>query len=152
MTDMGEITRMIGECAVCRVGMQSQGKIYVVPMNFGYEQEGERLTFYLHSAKVGRKIEALKEEPEVCVVLDCRHGLMEAELPCSHSYCYASLIGTGRVQVLKTYEEKLEGLKKLMRHQTGKDFDDFDEKWVGAVEVLKVELEEYACKYHDGTN
>ena len=32
MTDMGEITRMIGECAVCRVGMQSQGKIYVVPI------------------------------------------------------------------------------------------------------------------------
>ena len=76
MTDMGEITRMIGECAVCRVGMQSQGKIYVVPMNFGYEQEGERLTFYLHSAKVGRKIEALKEEPEVCVELDCRHRLI----------------------------------------------------------------------------
>ena len=80
MTDMGEIAGVLRECTVCRVGMQSQGKIYVVPMNFGYEQEGEKLTFYLHSAKVGRKIEALREEPEVCVELDCRHGLMEAEL------------------------------------------------------------------------
>jgi hypothetical protein len=152
MTDMGEITRMIDECMVCRIGMGSQGKIYVVPMNFGYSCQEEKLTFYLHSAKVGRKIEALKEEPEVCVELDCRHGLMEAEEPCSHSYYYASLIGTGKVQVLKTFEEKLDGLKKVMRHQTGKDFDNFDEKWVNAVEVLKVELEEYTCKYHDGTN
>ena len=152
MTDIGEIERMIGECKVCRVGMPSQGKIYVVPMNFGYEREGETLTFYFHSAKVGRKIEALREEPEVCLEMDCRHGLMEAKLPCSHSYYFASLIGTGKVQVLRTFEEKLRGLKKVMFHQTGKEFDNFDEKWVNAVEVLKVELEEYACKYHDGTN
>ena len=39
-----------------------------------------------------------------------------------------------------------------MRHQTGKEFDNFDEKWVNAVEVLKVELDEYACKHYDGTN
>ncbi|MBM6948159.1 pyridoxamine 5'-phosphate oxidase family protein [Mordavella massiliensis] len=152
MTDIGEITKMIGECMVCRVGMVSEGKVYVVPMNFGYESRGDKLTFYLHSAKVGRKIGTLKEEPEVCIELDCRHGLKEAELPCSHSYYYASLIGTGKVRVLKTFEEKLHGLKEVMRHQTGKEFDNFDEKWVNAVEVLKVELDEYACKHYDGTN
>ena len=51
----------------------------------------------------------------MCIEMDCRHGLKEAELPCSHSYYYASLIGTGKVRVLKTFEEKLHGLKEVMR-------------------------------------
>lgn len=152
ITDPKQIEAVINECKVCRIGMPSQGKIYVVPMNFGWEYEDGTLVFYLHSAKVGRKIEALREEPEVCVELDCRHGLVEAELPCSHSYYFASLIGTGKAEVLKTSEEKLHGLKKVMLHQTGKDFDNFDEKWINAVEVIKVKLDEYACKHHDGTN
>lgn len=152
ITDINEIKRLIDECKVCRVGMVSEGKIYIVPMNYGYECRDGKISFYLHSAKVGRKIETLKQEPEVCIELDCRHGLVEADKPCSHSYYYASLIGTGKVQVLKTFEERLAALKILMRHQTGKNFDNFDEKWVNAVEVMKVELEEYACKHHDETN
>ena len=53
MTDIGEITKMIGECMVCRVGMVSEGKVYVVPMNFGYESRGDKLTFYLHKRQGG---------------------------------------------------------------------------------------------------
>lgn len=150
--EMEKIREVVDECMVCRIGLESEGKMYVVPMNFGYTCEGEKLTFYLHSAKVGRKIEALRKEPEVCVELDCRHGLMEADTPCNHSYYYASLIGTGKAQVLKTFEERLDGLKIIMKHQTGKEFDNFDEKWVNAVEVLKIELDEYTGKQYDGTN
>lgn len=150
--DLKDIQEIIKECKVCRIGMQSQGRIYIVPMNFGCEYEDGQPVFYFHSAKVGRKIETLREEPEVCVELDCRHGLMEAEKPCDHSYYFASLIGTGKARMMQTPEEKLYGLKVIMRHQTGTDFDNFDEKWINAVEVIKVKLEEYACKHHDGTN
>lgn len=150
--EIEKIKEVVEECKVCRVGLFSEGKIYVVPMNFGYSFEGEKLTFYLHSAKVGRKIEALRQEPQVCLELDCRHGLQEADTPCNHSYYYASLIGTGKAALLRTSEERLAGLKRIMRHQTGKDFDNFDEKWINAVEVIRIELDEYTAKHYDGTN
>lgn len=152
VTDPEEIRSILRENKVCRVGMADAGKIYIVPMNFGYEYDEGRLTVYIHSAKVGRKIEALRENPQVCVELDGRHGLVDAEEPCSHSYLYASIIGTGTAEILKDPAEKLKGLQLLMEHQTGHTFDNFQEKWVNAVEVLKIELDEFQCKQHDGTN
>ncbi|BDF34784.1 MFS transporter [Lachnospiraceae bacterium] len=150
--DMTEICKVIDECSVCRIGLCDKGSVYIVPMNFGYLCEDRKLTFYLHSSKVGRKMEVLRENPDVGIELDCRHGLMSAEKPCSHSFCFASLIGTGRAVIEEDAKEKLKALKVIMKHQTGKDFDNFDEKWINAVAVIKVELEEYACKHHDGTN
>lgn len=152
MKDPAEIRKFLEECKVCRVGMQSQGGIYVVPMNFGYEYEEGTLSVYLHSAKVGRKIEALRENPQVCVEMDGRHALAEAQEPCSHSYLYASLIGTGKARIAQTPREREYALRKIMEHQTGKDCWEFDEKWVNAVEVVCIELEEFTCKHHNGMN
>lgn len=150
--DMAEICRVVNECSVCRLGLNDKGSVYIVPMNFGYTCKEERLTFYFHCAKVGRKMEVLKENSKVCVELDCRHGLVQADMPCSHSYRYASLIGSGTAYVEEDVEEKLKALQIIMKHQTGKDFDNFEEKWIHATAVIKVELEEYACKHHDGAN
>lgn len=150
--DMQEICNVIDECTVCRLGLNDKGSIYIVPMNFGYICEERKLTFYFHSSKVGRKIEVLKKNPQVGLELDCRHGLMEADKPCSHSYYFASLIGEGTAQIVEDEGEKLDILKNIMKHQTGKDFDNFEEKWIQAVAVVKVELAQYRCKHHDGTN
>lgn len=150
--DMAEICTVIGECSVCRLGLNDKGNVYIVPMNFGYTCEDRKLTFYLHSAKVGRKIEVLKENPDVCVELDCRHGLMSADKPCGHSYLFASLIGSGKACLEEDADEKRKALQVIMKHQTGRDFTDFDEKWVNAVAVIKVELDAYTCKHHDVSN
>lgn len=152
VTDRKEIRKIIEECSVCRIGLNDKGKVYMVPMNFGYEYQGDTLVFYFHSAKVGRKIEVLKESPEVGIELDCRHGLMAAEKPCGHSYYFASLIGNGTAYIEEDAKEKLRALQIIMEHQTGRTFDDFEEKWVNAVAIVRVEVTEYTCKYHDGTN
>lgn len=152
VTETEEIKKIIDECKVCRLGLNDNGKVYIVPMNFGYEFQDEKLVFYFHSAKVGRKIELLRQNPQAGIELDGRHGLMEAEKPCSHSYYFASLIGNGTAYIEEDAGEKLRILNVIMKHQTGKTFDNFEEKWVNAVEVVRVELEEYTCKQHDGTN
>lgn len=150
--DVNEICKVIDECSVCRLGLNDNGNVYIVPMNFGYTCEDEKLTFYLHSAKVGRKIEVLKENPDVCVELDCRHGLMSSDKPCGHSYYFASFIGNGKACLEEDAGEKLRALKIIMKHQTGEEFDNYDEKWVNAVAVIKVELDAYTCKHNDGSN
>lgn len=147
-----EICQVINECKVCRLGLNDNGAVYIVPVNFGYTYEEGKFIFYFHSAKVGRKMEVLKESPKACVELDCRHGLMEAEKPCGHSYYFASFIGSGTAVIEEDAQEKLKGLKIIMKHQTGREFDNFEEKWVNAAAVVKIEVSDYACKHHDGTN
>ena len=91
-------------------------------------------------------MEILKKNPEVCLELDGRHELMTADSPCDHSYYFTSLIGNGTVEILEDTDEKDRTLKLIMKHQTGKDFEEFDEKWIYAVCVLKVELIDYEVK------
>ena len=44
VTDWKEIKEIVGRCKVARLGMNDDGKVYVVPMNYGCETEdGGRL-------------------------------------------------------------------------------------------------------------
>lgn len=147
VTDLAEIKAILSEIKVARLGMFDGGQVYVVPLNHGFEmEEGEAITFYFHCAKVGRKVDILKKNPNVCVELDGRHELMTADAPCNHSYYYASLIGNGTVQFIDDFEEKAHALALVMKHQTGKDDWSFDEKWINAVCIMKVELTDYTVK------
>jgi nitroimidazol reductase NimA-like FMN-containing flavoprotein (pyridoxamine 5'-phosphate oxidase superfamily) len=58
------IEKVIRACRLCYVGMADEnGRPYVLPMNFGYE-EG---MIYLHSAQEGRSISILEKNPQVCI-------------------------------------------------------------------------------------
>lgn len=149
VTDIAEIQAILDEIKVARLGMFDGEQVYVVPLNHGYEMgEGEEIIFYLHCAKVGRKVEILKKNPNVCIELDGRHELMTADAPCDHSFYYASLIGNGAVQFVDDFNEKAHALGLVMKHQTGKADWNFDEKWVNAVCIMKLELTDYTVKQH----
>lgn len=149
VTDMAEIQAILDEIKVARLGMFDGEQVYVVPLNHGYEMgEGETIVFYLHCAKVGRKVDILKKNPNVCIELDGRHALVNADAPCNHSYYYASLIGNGTVQFVDEFEEKAHALGLVMKHQTGKADWNFEEKWVNAVCIMKIELTDYTVKQH----
>lgn len=59
------------ECSVVRLGMISRGEPYVVPLNFVYS-EG---IVYFHCASAGRKVEAMRANPGVCLEFDAMHGV-----------------------------------------------------------------------------
>ena len=147
--DLNEIQAILDEIKVARIGMFDGEQVYVVPLNHGYEMgEGEKIIFYLHSSKVGRKVEVLKKNPNVCIELDGRHALVEADAPGNHSYYYASLIGNGTIEFIDEFTEKAHALDVVMKHQTGKSDWNFDEKWVNAVCIMKLELTDYTMKQH----
>lgn len=147
VTNLEEIQSIVAECKVCRLGMFDGKEVYVVPMNFGCQWQGEELTFYFHCAGAGRKLDILRERPSVCVELDCRYGLIQGKEACGYSYHFASLIGTGKAQVVTEPEEKILGLQALMRQQTGQEFA-ITEQMAASVTVIRVTLAEYSCKQH----
>lgn len=149
VTDLAEIKAIVDEIKVARIGMFDGEQVYVVPLNHGYEMgDDEKIALYFHCAKVGRKAEILKKNPNVCIEMDGRHELVSADAPCDHSYYYASLIGNGTVEFVEDVVEKAHALEVVMKHQTGKSDWTFDEKWVNAVLIMKVELTDYTVKQH----
>jgi len=54
--------RLLEEAAVAHLGLISKGRPYVTPMSFVVD--GERVLF---RTKPGKKLEAIKENPEVCI-------------------------------------------------------------------------------------
>ena len=50
VTEHSEIMHILDSGKVLHLGLVDQGKPYIVPMNYGYVFEGEKLVFYLHGA------------------------------------------------------------------------------------------------------
>jgi len=116
-----EITSIINKCQVCHVAMvDQQGKPYLVPMNFGFE-EG---VIYLHSSRSGKKIEILKNNPEVCIEFSTDYFLryQNEDVACSWSMKYRSVLAYGRVTFIEDETEKVNHLNIIMRNYTPKDF------------------------------
>ena len=86
MTQIEEQLAILDQCKVCRVALQDKQGLYLVPLNFGYQYEDGHLILYFHSAKSGRKIDALQENSAVAFEMDCAHRLIEAENPCQYGY------------------------------------------------------------------
>lgn len=149
VTNKQEIEEFIKECEVCRIGLNDDGKVYIVPVNFGFCFEEEQLIIYLHSGTLGKKMELLKANPSVGIEMDVRHGLKTGELACEHSYYFASVIGNGSASIVENLEEKKAGLKLLMNQLTGTTEYRFEENWLKAVAVVKIVMEDYSCKKHE---
>lgn len=147
VTDINDLISVVEECRICHLGLIDDKGMYIVPLNYGYEYINQRLNLYFHSAHVGRKIDAIINNPNVCIEMDCGHRLIEGEKACDYSFGFKSIIGNGKASIVSDYNEKLKGLSLLMKHETQREFE-FDEKMVNQVSVIKVEVNEFTGKYH----
>jgi nitroimidazol reductase NimA-like FMN-containing flavoprotein (pyridoxamine 5'-phosphate oxidase superfamily) len=147
VTEVNELLQIIDQCKVCRVAMQDQAGLYIVPLNFGYTFENDQLVLFFHSAKEGRKIDALTANSDVCFEMDCEHRLISADEACGYGYYFKSVIGNGRAVFVDNVTEKEHALSVLMKHQTGKDFI-FDERMVEGVCVFKIIVHHFTGKDH----
>lgn len=142
------IRQYIHQCEICRIGFSDDGEVYIVPLNFGIEEENGSYTFYFHGAKEGRKIDLIKSNPAVGFEMDCHYALVTGEKGHDCTARFRSIIGNGRMAIVEDAGEKLRGLQSIMRHATGKDDWQFDERMVAAVCVFKLTVEKLSCKEH----
>ena len=142
------IQQMLGEFKVCRLGLMDEGKVYVVPMNMGFDFDGKSLTLYFHCAKEGKKLDLIRENPSVGFEMDKEIALVEGDTPCQYSYSFMSIIGNGEAEIVEDAKEKSAALEKIMKQQSVKEFDTFrkNPKLAEAVAIIKVTAGEYTCK------
>ncbi|WP_243166039.1 pyridoxamine 5'-phosphate oxidase family protein [Acetobacterium fimetarium] len=145
VTEIRELMKIIEQCKICRIAMQDQDGLYIVPVNFGYLYLNNQLVIYFHSAREGRKIAALQENSAVAFEMDCEHRLITADVACQYGYSFKSIIGNGRAFFVHDVEEKKIAMFELMKHQTGQNFS-FDEHMVDCVSVLKIVVDHFTGK------
>lgn len=148
VTEKHELLEIIAQCKVCRLGVLDAQGVYIVPMNFGYTYEDDQLSLFFHSAKEGRKIDALRANASVCFEMDCGHQLLEAKTPCGYGYAFKSIIGQGQVSFIQNIGEKELALKALMRQQCGREFA-FSDCMMQSVVVFKIVVECFSGKVHE---
>lgn len=148
VTDPGKIREIIANCHCCRLGFSDDGKVYIVPLNFGYEERDGARTFYFHGAAQGRKLDLIQRTHMAGFELDTNYKLNEAEVPCSYSARFQSVIGTGRVDLIEDMQEKLHALRQIMCHNTGRVDWEFPEASLSKIAVFKLEVQELSCKEH----
>ena len=114
VTDIDELVSIINKCEVIRIAMIDNGKPYIVPLNFGFENV-EKTIFYFHSAAEGRKINILNENPYVCFELDCSFKIVTDEVACKWSAEHESIIGYGEISFIDNYSEKVQAMDCIMK-------------------------------------
>ena len=145
VTDTETIEEIIKACKTCHLAMVDEGKPYVVPLNFGYELDTDKLTLYFHSAKEGKKLDILHKNSSICFDIASEGMPIHAESPCNCGYYFSSIIGMGTVEFIEDTKEKCKALSLLMKHQADRDVE-FNEAQVNSVCVYKVSTSDYSGK------
>lgn len=146
ITDEAQVRRILDGAKVLRLGLSVDNTPYIIPLNYGYTMEEGKLTFLLHSAAQGNKLELLRRNPQVCFELDCDHVPFEGEIACQCGLSYSAVSGRARAVVIEDPAEKMEAMSILMKHQTGREFP-FNERLVSIVAVIRLEVTEYTAKH-----
>lgn len=148
VTDWNETLAVIASCDCCRLGLAAGDFPYIVPLNFGFETVGGKLSLYFHGAREGRKISLLRATKKASFEMDRKHELVAGEAACKFSYKYESVMGTGVASFLEGREEKLHGLQKIMQHYSGRAGWDFGEAELARVSVIRLDVKDLTCKRH----
>lgn len=145
ITEEAVIRDILDRAQVLHLGLSDEGQPYVVPMNYGYVLEADRLTIYLHGATEGHKYEVLRKNPQVSFSLECDVKPFEGRVACQYGMTYSCIMGKGTAVLVEDGKEKERAMSILMKTQTGKDFT-FDEKLVSIVNVIRLDITEFSAK------
>ena len=144
--DINEIIKILDKSKVLHLGLVDGDEPYVVPMNYGYTMENEKLTLWLHGATQGRKLDVMRANPKVFFSMECDLVPFEGDVACRYGVGYSSLMGKGIAEIVEDVEIKKNALTYLMKTQTGKDFE-FNEKLASVVAIIKIDVSDYTAKY-----
>ena len=146
VTDPVEIEKILSTAKVLHLGMAVNNEPYVVPMNYGHTMENGKLVLYLHSAVRGKKLDMLRQNPNVFFEMDCDLEPFAGKVPCQYGLAYSSIMGRGVARIVENVEEKKHAMSVLMKTQTGKDFS-FEDRLVSIVAVIRIDVTEYSAKH-----
>lgn len=117
VTNVDEIEAIMERCDVCRIAINDEVYPYILPVNFGFERDGDKFAIYIHGSRQGTKHELIKRNNRVSFEMDCQHKLIlpNGDESCNASMTYESVIGQGEMSLLSD-DEKERALSIILNH------------------------------------
>jgi len=132
--DWRTVERIIKGATWFCLGIAGESEPYVVPLDFGYENK----SFYFHSDLKGYKLDLLKKNKEVSFTIVYDVDRRETpRTPCRT--IYKSVMGKGTAHFVEDIEEKIRGLKAIMRQSVGSEYD-FPPERAKTVAIVRVDI------------
>ena len=142
ITDEKIIHDIISRSAICRLGLVQDGAVYVVPVNYAYEDG----FIYIHSASEGKKIDIIRRNPQVSFEIEYFGEIVKGEIACMWGMKYRSVMGTGTIAFIVDHDSKKGGLNLLMKKYSGGGKPDYDPAALEKVLLLKLRIESMTGK------
>ena len=89
----------------CRIAFAVNNQPFLVPVNFAYFNNA----LYIHSAPQGKKIDCIRQNPQVCFEATSYAEIKSGTKACDWTTYYRSVIGYGNAVILSSPKEKIAG-------------------------------------------
>lgn len=136
-----EIEDILNKARIIRLALCEDNIPYVIPLNFGYKNN----TIYLHTSKIGKKIDILMKNNYVSFEADIDAELVKSKNICSCTMRYKSVVGFGRVRFVSDLKEKRKGMDIIISHYFGDTFD-YSLKQIDQTYILQIDIESMTGK------
>ena len=149
--DTKEILNVIEKAKYIHWGLKDQRSPYpyVVTTDYGYEYVDNTLTFYIHGAPAGRKLDLIRIDPHVGFTLEADASLWEPQKDHDYNFTtnYKSVIGTALAEEVEDPKEKAHGLTLLIKHEAHLE-NEYAEHDLSYVKILKFTVQHLSAKHH----
>lgn len=149
ITEPAMICAVLDKCRTLHLGLVEDGRVYIVPLNYGWTEENGRYILYAHSAAEGRKIDLIRGGADVGFEMETGVEYFDADTACGWGNRYESIIGEGRATLLETPEEKRQALAAIMAHYSARKDYTFEDAMVNLVQVIQIDVTALSCKIHE---
>lgn len=149
ITEPDKKLEILQRCHVVRLGLCDGGRPYVVPLNFGVRAGADGTALYFHCAVSGRKLDIIRQNPQVCFEADRLLRIVEADKACDWTAKYESVIGEGRAVIVEDPAEKSEGLLCILRHYGYEGGPEFAPAVFAHTTVVRVDVESISAKSNE---
>ena len=125
----------------CLAMVGTDGLPYAVPVHFSYNGEA----VYIHCAGSGRKLDCIKNNPNVGMTVYKMDGLRQSRSgdPCNTGTNYRSVIITGRAVLIEKFECKVKALNSIIAKYTPQlSGAKMPDEAVKITTVIKIEISE----------
>ncbi|MBL6463600.1 MAG: pyridoxamine 5'-phosphate oxidase family protein [Senegalimassilia sp.] len=149
-----QLHAVVEACQTVRIACVDEEGPFIVPMSFGYDwadpeeidADAPRLALWVHSAGVGRKVDAFNREPRVAIEMDVQDGLITGTYACAYSYAYRSIMGTGTIHRIQGIEAKRYGLTRIMQHLAPEASTDFTDQALARANIYCIDVDRFTGK------
>ena len=136
IADGTELEAILEGAIICRVAMMDGERPYILPFNYGYRKG----CLYIHSAPEGKKIDLLRENPEVCFEVEDSMEITKWGKACDWRTRYRSVVGYGKVEILSDDASKQEGLEIIMAQHGAPGLTEFNPGNILRMVILKLTI------------